>query len=40
MEVDVLKKTLKRTHSQQQKSAPSLTIPFPYSKAKEGGAES
>jgi len=40
MEVDVLKKTLKRTHSQQQKNAPLLTIPFPSSKANEGGAES
>jgi transposase-like protein len=39
MEIDVLKKALKRTHSQQKKNAPLLTIPFPSSKVKEGGAE-
>ncbi len=39
MENDVLKKALKRTHSQQAKNGFSLTIPFPYSKASEGGAK-
>ncbi len=40
MENAVLKKVLQNTHSQKQKNAPSLTIPFPSSKANEGGVES